>query len=123
VNLVPAEKRPILIRNDQLNLGKFWVLDLTEKTPKALTITLEPCATIVGRLVDPNGVGVQGSLDGMPRPGGDFWPQLPPVASEPDGKFKVAVPPGCPYALLVNVRGFRTDITRDLIVESGKTID
>jgi hypothetical protein len=88
-----------------------------------LTITLEPCATIVGRLVGPDGIGVQGSLVGMPRPTGDFWPQLPPVASEPDGKFKVAVPPGCPYGLRADVRGFRTDFTRDVTVEPGKTID
>ncbi len=123
VNLSPGEKRPILIRNDQLNVGKFLLLDLTEKTPKSLTITLEPCATIVGRLVGPDGIGVQGSLVGMPRPTGDFWPQLPPVASEPDGKFKVAVPPGCPYGLRADVRGFRTDFTRDVTVEPGKTID
>jgi protocatechuate 3,4-dioxygenase beta subunit len=123
VNLAPGEKRPILIRNDHLNIGKFLLLDPTEKTPKPLTITLEPCATIVGRLVDPDGIGVQGSLVGMPRPTGDFWPQLPPVASEPDGKFKVAVPPGCPYGLRADVRGFRTDFTRDVTVEPGKTID
>ncbi|HEV3298230.1 MAG TPA: M56 family metallopeptidase [Planctomycetaceae bacterium] len=123
VNLSPGEKRPILIRNDQLNIGKFLLLDLTEKTPKSLTITLEPCATIVGRLVGPDGIGVKGSLVGMPRPTGDFWPQLPPVASEPDGNFKVAVPPGCPYGLRADVRGLRTGFTRDLTVEPSKTID
>jgi beta-lactamase regulating signal transducer with metallopeptidase domain len=123
VNLSPGEKRPILIRNDQLQIGKFLLLDLSEKTPKSLTITLEPCATIVGRLVGPDGIGVKGSLVGMPRPGGDFWPQLPPVASEPDGNFKVAVPPGCPYGVRADVRGFRTGFTRDLTVEPGKTVD
>ena len=43
--------------------------------------------------------------------------------SEPDGKFKVAVPPGCPYGKRADVRGFRTDFTRDVTVEPGETID
>ena len=33
VGFAPSEKRPVLIYHDQLHIGKFQLLEFTEKTP------------------------------------------------------------------------------------------
>jgi hypothetical protein len=122
-NLAPREERPILIRQEKLQIGKFLMLDFTDKTPSSVTIALEPCALVRGRIVDQDGIGVRGTVEGRPEPGGDFWPSLSRSVSQRDGTFQVAVPPGCRYSLSVEAHGFETGFVQDFPVESGKTID
>ena len=48
VNLVPGDVRPIVIRNEKRGLGKFVVLKFDEKTPRTMTVQLEPTAIARG---------------------------------------------------------------------------
>ena len=67
-----------------------------------VVVTLEPSATITGRIVDPDGNPVSGATirPGL-KPGGDFSLGLPQVASGSDGRFTVPnVPIGCDYSLV-----------------------
>ena len=123
INLSLGEERPILIRQEKLQVGKFLILDFNDKTPSSMTIVLEPCALVRGRIVDQDGIGVRGTVQGRPEPGGDFWPSLSPSVSQRDGTFQVAVPPGCRYSVSVNAHGFERGFVNDFPVESGKTID
>jgi beta-lactamase regulating signal transducer with metallopeptidase domain len=122
-SLAPPEERPILIRHEKLRLGKFLMLNFTDKTPRSMTITLEPCALVKGRIVDQDAVGIQGTVEGRPRPGGDFWPSLPPSVSQPDGKFACALPAGCRYVLAVEAPRGGYGGLKDFSVEAGKTIE
>jgi hypothetical protein len=123
VGITPDEQRPLLIYHDRLHIGKFELLRFTDKTPHSMTITLDPCATVTGRIVDQAGSGVKSSVFALPRPGGDFWPQMVPVVSQADGRFHYALPAGCPYGLRVDTPGFRAEFFKDCAVESGKKID
>ncbi len=116
VGLTPGETRPFLIYHQQLHIGKFELLKFTDKTPRSLTITLEPCATVTGRIVDQAGGGVKANVFALPRPGGDFWPQAVPVESQADGRFQYALPIGCPYGLRVDAPGFRAEFFKDCAV-------
>ena len=49
------ESRPLLVDQPQRHLGKVVVVHYDEKAPRTLTVTLEPCATVKGRLVDEEG--------------------------------------------------------------------
>jgi hypothetical protein len=122
VGFAPREKRPILIYHDKLHIGEFELLEFTDKTPRSITITLDPCATVTGRIVDQAGIGIKGSVFALPRPGGDFWPRMAPIDSQPDGKFQYAVPVGCRYSLGVEAPQFRPEWVKDFAVEAGKTI-
>jgi beta-lactamase regulating signal transducer with metallopeptidase domain len=122
-NLASGEERPILIRQEKLQIGKFLMLHFTDKTPRSMKITLEPCALVKGRIVDQDGVGIPGTVEGRPRPGGDFWPSLSPSVSQRDGTFQVAVPPGCRYSLSVDAHRLGRAWVPDIAVEAGKTID
>lgn len=50
--LNPNETRVLMINQVSQKIGKVFTLTYDEKVPCALTITLEPCATVKGRLVD-----------------------------------------------------------------------
>ncbi|HEV8002373.1 MAG TPA: hypothetical protein VGP63_20960, partial [Planctomycetaceae bacterium] len=124
INLFPGEKRPVLIRHDGLKLGKFLTVEFSDKTPRSLTVALEPCATIVGRLVDRDGVALRGQLEGVPRPGGDFWPRLPARPTHVDGTFEYELPPGCAYWVAANGQKFRGEtVAKAITVEAGKTLN
>jgi hypothetical protein len=123
VGLAPGEKRPLLIYHKQLPIGRFELLEFTDKTPRTVTITLDPCATVTGRIVDQNGNPIKATISALPRPIADFWPEVAPIDNQPDGTFQYAVPVGCQYGLRVDALKFRTDFFKDCSVEPGKTID
>ena len=66
-----------------------------------VVVTLEPTATITGRILDADGNPVSGAtIRTAPQPLGDFSINLPQVASDKDGRFTVPdVPTGCDYSL------------------------
>lgn len=124
VSLVPGDMRTIVIRNDKRSLGKFVVLKFDEKTPRTMTVQLEPTATFAGRLLDEDGAPLKGiTLEAQPLPGGDFWPRLSPIVCQPDGTFEYKeIPSGCRYSLLARGQsfGFATAV-KEIAVEPGKT--
>jgi hypothetical protein len=125
-NLSPNETRPVVIFDKKRDIGKVLMLTFDGKTPRNMTVTLEPSATVTGRIVDEDGAPVTAvGLIAFPIPGGDFWPTLPPSAVRADGRFEyrgllagadcriVASPPDhYPQAIVDKVA-----------VKPGKTID
>jgi protocatechuate 3,4-dioxygenase beta subunit len=122
IGFAAGDKRPVMIYHEKLRIGKFFLFEYTDRTPQSMTVTLEPCAVIRGRVVDRDGIGVKAGVSGSPRPGGDFWPRTEPVDTQSDGKFECVVPPGCRYALSAVTRVDRTWVD-DISVEAGKTTD
>ncbi len=125
-NLSVNESRPIVIENKRRNIGKFLLLAFDEKTPRTISITLEPCATLVGRLVDEDGTPVGGThLEALPLPGGDFWPRLPSVVCQADGTFRYAgLVPGCDYNVIAEGPQIEfRQVAKRIKVEPGKLIN
>ena len=125
-NLSLGETRPILIEQKERGIGKFLLLKFDENTPRTMSITLEPCATLVGRLLDADGAALGGVyLTAVPYPGGHFWPRLPSVICGADGTFKYTrLLPGCDYHVFAEGAklGFR-DVAKRLKIEPGEVID
>ena len=95
VNLVPRERRKIEIYHRERQIGKHLDLNYDEKTPRTMTVTLEPCATVVGRLVDAEGVPIQGvEIHTSPTPGSWPWMFTPIVTSArmADSSAAVSIP-------------------------------
>jgi len=87
-NLSVNESRPIVIENKRRNIGKFLLLKFDEKTPRTMSISLEPCATLVGRLVDEDGVPLGGThLEALPLPAAIFGPGSRPSFARPTAHF------------------------------------
>jgi beta-lactamase regulating signal transducer with metallopeptidase domain len=123
IGLAPGDKRRVLINHEKLRIGKYFILEYTDQTPNSMTVTLEPCAVVKGRVVDADGVGVQASVSAHALPSVDFSPGTEPVDTQPDGKFECVVPAGCRYSLSIDAHRLGYGWVKDLSVEAGKTID
>lgn len=126
--LGPDEARWVLIRHDGRALGKLAEVRPRSDTNEPIVVTLEPLATIVGRLVDGDGKPVANvSIRTNVSPIVDFGLHLPLVTSDQDGRFRVeGVPVGRDYVLIAdrNVSGSFTQIaSAEASVRPGETID
>src|SRR5580704_8474261 len=54
--LTSDESRPVWIEQPQRRIGRVLLVHYDEQAPRSLSVTLEPCATVKGRLVDAEGV-------------------------------------------------------------------
>ena len=70
--LAPNESRSLLICKPKRNIGKVLTVRYDEKSPRSITVTLEPCATVKGRLVDEDGVPVKDLRSGPWRTRGRY---------------------------------------------------
>lgn len=118
----PDETRIIWFRHKSSGLTKS--LRFTPKPGETeRTITLEPPAVIVGRLVDPQGQPVRDVRL-------DWWLPESPVNANPltltdsDGRFRFEVPGGEPVRLVAyGALRFMNPIRESLAVDSGEQID
>ncbi len=106
VTLAEGEDRMVLIQNEERKLGKVVHVKPGDDKQGPVTVTLEPLATIVGRVADADGNPVSGAtIRTDPLPGGGFSLSLGQVASANEGRFVVPnVPVGCEYTLVVESR-------------------
>jgi hypothetical protein len=106
VTLTEGEDRMVLIWHEERKLGKLVHVKPGDDKDGPVKLTLEPLATIVGRVADADGNPVSGAtIRTDPLPGGDFSLSLAQVASGSDGRFVVPnVPVGCEYTLVVESR-------------------
>jgi hypothetical protein len=93
-----------------------------------VTVTLEPSATITGRIVDDNDNPVSGAtIQPIPKPLGNYSLRFPEGASGKDGRFTVPdVPTGCDYSLLFESHApamRRRFVVDDAAVRPGETMD
>ena len=124
--LAPHQTRKIAICHQTRQIGKYLVLNTDEQTAHEMTVTLEPCATLVGKLVDEEGVPFEGvEVQASPAPGTYPYFFIPIAVSHADGRFECrGLFPGCDYGLVVH--GSETKIQfplKKITVESGKTVD
>lgn len=122
----PQEKRTMLFHHKQRNLGQVVRAEANDNAPDSITVKLEPCATIRGRLVDENERPVaDASIRFDVRPGGDFEPGLSSQPTDADGRFEhKSVLPGASYAVFVESPrlGFKV-AAKEVKVAPGETID
>jgi beta-lactamase regulating signal transducer with metallopeptidase domain len=124
--LAPHETRNVAIYHQGRQIGKYLVLKADEKLPSAMTVTLEPCAMLVGRLVDDEGIPFQGvEVQASPAPGTYPYFFIPIVVSHADGTFECrGMFPGCDYGLVVHGSEVKIQFPlRKIAVEPGKTVE
>jgi hypothetical protein len=126
--LAPNESRPLLIEQPRRRIGKVLLVHYDEKAPHTLTVTLEPCATVKGRLVDEEGAPFKHArLSINANVAGSVLPASQGECRS-DGRFVLdRLAPGCEsytiYAIgLERGRTFST-VAEKLVVAAGKTID
>jgi hypothetical protein len=128
-NLMPAEERTVMLRHEDRKLGKVVRVRKGDDKNGPVAVTLEPLATMTGRVVDADGSSFAGATvrpDLLPS--GDFSPHLPDVATDQAGRFHVPdVPIGCDYALAVDsmeeIKKRRFAFLEKATVKPGETTD
>jgi hypothetical protein len=127
--LAPKESRTYQITQWQRKLAKIFTFEYDEKNPPTLTVTLEPCATVRGRLVDEEGSplkNLQVSTSAM-RNGREQFTSYPfgPV-TDADGRFVIenlAAGYDAYKIIALNPQlGFVT-VAEKVVFAPGKTID
>ena len=119
----------VLVRHEERKLGKVVHIKPGDDKNGPVTVTLEPLATIVGRVADVDGNPVSGAtIRTDPQPGGDFSLSLAQVASGNEGRFAVPnVPIGCEYTLVVQSgiasKDRRVAFTENTTVRPGESTD
>ncbi len=118
-----------MFRDEERKLGKVIRVRTGDDAGGPVVVTLEPLATITGRVVDADGNPVSGAtIRPDLLPGGDFSPRLSQVSAGPDGRFTVPdVPTGCDYGLGVEssdqLPNRRFAYSKDVQVHPGATTD
>jgi hypothetical protein len=131
VCLAPGEDRLVLVIQDERKLGKVFHVKSGDDKNGPVTITLEPLASLTGRVTDTDGNPVSGAsirTDPAPWTSGGFNLHLSRVASGREGQFVVPkVPAGCKYNLVVESgiapKSQRVAFFRDASVRPGETSD
>jgi len=128
VALGPGEERTMLVRHEGRKLGKAVRIHPGDDKAGPVMVTLEPLATIVGRIEDADGNPVSGAtVRTRLWPSGSNDPSLPAVATAKDGRFQVPdVPAGVDYSLVISSRSNpigRSMVTTQTKVRPGETSD
>ncbi len=125
--LAPHESRTLMIWQTDKKIGKALKLSYDETSPRSLTVTLEPCVTVKGRLVDEDGLPVTDlSIGTEEHQGTDFPSLLRQFKCDAHGRFvDVELLPGCEsYSLQVSGRNVAMPVVADKIAAvAGKTVD
>jgi len=124
-NFGPGETRIVLFHHEQRNLGRVVTIGPEQLKSAEITVELQPCATIVGRILNADGASVSGmGLRLDVQPGGDFFRYLPEVSTNAQGRFQVTLLPGCRYTLNGEGGGFQfVTFAREISIEPGETKD
>jgi Carboxypeptidase regulatory-like domain len=94
-----------------------------------VVVTLQPLATITGRVADADDDAVSGAtIRTDPLPSGGFSLSLGQVATDQEGRFRVPnVPPGCDYQLVAETgvasKRRRVAFFKKASVRAGETTD
>ncbi len=124
--LAPGKPRKVLCYHQERKLGAVVNVEAGPDSPPSVEVKLEPCATLTGRVLDPDGKPVSGlRIEAWLLPVEDFGKMLPTTTTDHDGRFRhEAVIPGRDY--LVNARGQRmafTTVAEKVSPKPGETID
>lgn len=124
-NFGPGETRIVLFHHEKLRLGRVVTIGPKQLDAGEMIVELQPCATIVGRILNADGLPVTGMalrLDVLP--GGDFFRHLPQVSTDAEGRFRVTLLPGCQYSFNGEGGGFQfVNFVKELSIEPGEKKD
>jgi len=128
MTLGPGEDRMVLLVHEGRKLGRVVHVKEGDDRKGPVVVTLEPTATINGRILDADGNPVSGAtILTAPQPLGDLSINLPEVSSDKDGRFTVPdVPTGCDYSMAFEIgaaRRRRIPSLRHAAVRPGETTD
>jgi hypothetical protein len=128
VTLGPGEDRMVSLVHEGRKLGRVIHVKERDDRNGPVVVTLEPSATITGRIVDPDGNPVSGAtIRSNLKPVEDFSPGLRQIACGSDGRFTVPnVPTGCDYSLVAESGAGSTHrrvAFKDAAVRPGETTD
>lgn len=90
--LNPRVPRLLSFHHEEKRLGK--VLTLRGEQTEALTVRLEPCGEVIGRVVDRAGKPVAGMRVWFARPANDLSAL---ATTDPQGRFRATLVPGLKY--------------------------
>jgi len=98
------ERRTVLVYHRERRLGKALHVDASQAGEAPVTVRLEPCATVKGRLVDGNGAPINGaSIRVDVYRDGDYGQRLESSATDAEGRFSHdGLLAGLPYSLTRN---------------------
>ena len=124
-NFGPAETRIVLLHHEEQKIGRVVTIGREQLKAGELTVELQPCATLIGRILNSDGLPITGmAIRPDVLPSGDFSKQLPNVATDSEGRFHVTLLPGCKYSFGGEGGGFRfVTVARELSIEPGETKD
>jgi beta-lactamase regulating signal transducer with metallopeptidase domain/protocatechuate 3,4-dioxygenase beta subunit len=124
-NLGPKETRAILFHHKEKNLGRVLTIGPEEIRAGEATARLEPCATVVGRILREDGTAISGmAIEPRVLPDGDFSKRLPTVAADSEGRFSITLLPGCQYTLTGQGGEFQfVTLAAELSAEPGSAKD
>lgn len=121
-----GEKRTILFHHPERRLGKVVRVTAGEEADQKLSVQLQPCVAVGGRLVDKDKEPISGARIRIDvSPSEDFAPNLKNVSTDADGRFEHAeVLTGSEYTVMAEAAsmGF-TVLARNLKVSAGEKID
>jgi hypothetical protein len=92
--LNPQVPRPLFFHHERNRLGK--VLTLRGEQTEALTVRLEPCGEVIGRVLDRAGKPVAGMTVWFVRPANGLSAQ---AKTDPQGRFRVTLVPELEYSV------------------------
>jgi beta-lactamase regulating signal transducer with metallopeptidase domain len=123
--LAPGEERTIVIEHTDRKLGKRLHVSRKEHGPGPVAITLEPCATVSGRLTDHDGeplVGARVTFYFFTGP--NYLDRTKDLVTDADGRFTNAnVAAGGKYQVSCGSRLGTKSVTNSLTVSAGETVD
>ncbi len=126
-HLAPNEARDLFLFHEERNLGKIVKTAWKEGVPLPMTVKLEKCATVKGRVTDLDGVPFK-PLQLAPHPSGitQFHYVDGMLFTKPDGTFEFPhLPTGCAhYAFGAMGEGIEfAMIAEKVVIQAGQTID
>jgi hypothetical protein len=118
--LNPRRSRDLWFHHEKLGLGRFLTIQGNETTP--LMVQLEPCGTVVGRVVDRGGTPVPGAKVSFGRYAGSYTQGVAALETDGQGRFRVDLVPGPRYTFWEGPRRLLRNVG-DVEVESGRSRD
>jgi hypothetical protein len=121
--LDPAQPSLILFFHRERDLGKaVWVRG---DEPGGLTVELDLRAGVAGRVISSDGIPVAGAVMEIETAVGDFAPRLPPVTTDPAGRFLFSgLLSGAKYKIQGHAAGYSYFFLKaEVDVDPGRVID
>jgi RNA polymerase sigma factor (sigma-70 family) len=119
--LHPERTRQLFLHHKEKNLGRY--LELRGEQSEPLKVELQPCGSVVGRIVDKDGKPVAGTVIYFCRRGyGAFWPGGFQVKTGQDGRFRAeGLVPTQKYTMTRYTTNLADTLPSEVTVEPGKT--